>query len=351
MNRLLTTLLLVALLATGCNYLPASREGLTEEVNGWLSEENYGKALDALLFINPSNPEYQQYGALKEQVLKKAGDYEKSVILQANDEEQHDRWESGKAILKNGLNHYPQSEKLRHAQEQFNKRRIEKQKRIDLEIMISRGEWLVDELRLRDARRMVSPNQLIENWHIQGLNSEARTLSDKLCGEGIAALDAGNLDLAKRTLPLANRLHGSQKNRQAIQQLEKRLAVLNRIKQHDQGLKQDREKDSLLIYFDQALKNGDLQQASALLVQLEQLDPDNAELATRKQLLDERIAMVVQMLLQEGNNYYSQSKYEIAIRSWEIAKSLAPDNQQLYVQIERAKRILSNLQELQEKNQ
>lgn len=347
----LGTLYFLILLTTGCSHLIVPGENLTDEVNALIAQEKYGRALAAINRVQPSSTQYKQGKSLKKVVLKKASAYETKLIREAKQQQQQEQWGKAESILKKGISNYPQGKKLQQALEQHISDREKRRHELDVKLMLSRGTWLHKEIGLRQDRLKTSPNDPVEKFKLSRMESEATTLSEKLRMEGINATNKGDLNIASKLLSLANDLHKTPKTDQAIKQLQQRIKSQKRRKQHVLERKQARENQKLIDQFENALNQGELQQARKLLSQLEKGNLESEQLSSLQQKLAHEIADTVEKLIQKGNRYYSQSNYALAIQYWEKAKLLNPDDTRLDSQIERAKRIITNLEQIRKQEQ
>ena len=345
-NRL-TILCIIVLLTSGCSHLVTPKQSFSDEFNELVAQDSYGKALAALDNLAPSSPQYKQRNKLRKLLIEKATAYEKKLISQSTNEQRQDHWEKAELILKTGIRNYPEGKQLQRALEQYNEDLQKWHHDIELKLMISRGEWLVKEIELRELRLKASSSDFIEKLTISGLKSEATTLFSKIRGEGINALERNDIKLATHLLPLANDLHRSPETEHAIKQLQKRINIDKQREQHSLERQQTRERKNLIKQFEHAINQEELQRARQLLLQIEKHDVDDKKLSTLRKELAIRIDNTVEELIQKGNRYYSQSNYALAIQYWEKAKLLKPEDTRIDSQIERAKRIIINLQELE----
>ena len=86
-----------------------------------------------------------------------------------------------------------------------------------------------------------------------------------------------------------------------------------------------------------------------MLEKLQKQGIDKNTIANLHKQLNDNVAGEVKSLMAAGVSDYSQQHYEAALKAWQQAQALAPDNTQLAAHIERVGKILEKLQGLRNK--
>ena len=108
--------------------------------------------------------------------------------------------------------------------------------------------------------------------------------------------------------------------------------------------------DQLLMQANQALAREDLPGAQRALEALLAIDTDNADALALRDAVNSAVTVRSEELLRQGNQLYRSGNIEQAKSTWERGLLLDPENPQLLANIQRAERVLQNLQELQRKD-
>lgn len=348
--RLFVLLSLVQFL-WACAQLPFFQQDMTAQVDSWVANQEYGKALGAFRFISEQNPDYARLKAKKAEVLSKAGAYEVRVVREAERLVKRGQWEAALDSYQQALRNYPDGQRL---QQGFKALKHQQEVRLDelqLELTLARAKALEQHLPVLNDIVEVSANDWQASHNLRKHRREAADITRRLTVIGASALDRGDIALAKRTLPIASRLHPNSETEAANQRLERALIKQTRRKR---AVAQRRESDKLqklTVAFEEAFEAGDLPLAQRLMARLEGMEKNNAQIQQYRKQLNMAIETQVRTYMNEGIAYYSQGHFEKAIASWTNVSEIEPDNEQAQIHIERAERVLQKLRELRAKQQ
>lgn len=339
---------------SSCANITTTLFGETDQrVDAWIERKEYGKALDVLARVPPGNPDYEHAQARLREVTALANRYENQVMADAARSEARGDWDAALATYRDALNHLPDSKRLQQGLKQIRRHRQGRIAQLERELLISKGRWLVESLPSQEALTGVKSGDRKARRSLETMHKEARAVARQLLREGRTALAIGDLNLAKRTLPLAARLDSSPEVTQANSELAKAEAQRTLRKRLEGERAKDeelrRKSEELIAAFREAWEAKDLVRAQQLMGELERLAGRDPEAVKLRNQLNRAVAAAIDRYLKEGVSAYSHNRFEQAIARWRRILELDPDNAQAHAHIERALRVLDNLQQLREK--
>lgn len=359
---LLPLLALSMMLVAGCAELSA-RFGvgdLDDDINRLVAAEEYGRALDLIDAVPVHDPKYHYYHYRGDQVRALAEQYETEQFAAAAQLQVDGDWEGALARYKQALEKYPQSTLLKDGLLYLRDAQAKQSAQIELELLISRGEFLVEALPKQRQLTEVDPEDRAARRLRSKLEAEALDVGTALGDHGERALQEGNIALAKRTLPLAARLNPDpqiaaryqglkavETAERAQQRTERRKEQVDQRRQAVEARKQ-RSRD-LYVSYEQAEQNQDLVQARDALNAIIRIEGPSSRAAALLPDLEERIALRVNDLIAQGGSSYSRGQFEQAVVFWQHALELDPTNEEAEANLKRAERVLAKLKELRQK--
>jgi len=152
---------------------------------------------------------------------------------------------------------------------------------------VTRAGSLEKILQIRQSISELDPYSYMKKIKLSLLNSEIESIAYELLEHGVKALEDNEISIAKRTLPLALRLHESKEIKAANRRLEK---------------------------------------------------------------LSKSMGGSLHDLMNKGAELYGQERYEEAIVIWQQVLLLDPENTEIKANLERAQRVIENLERLKKSN-
>lgn len=347
-RRLLPLLLLLSL--NGCAYLASVSGDLESQVNQWVQQQEYGKALAALGYVKAEHPDYAQLMKKREAIARRAEQYERETVTQTAELARQGQWEQALQRHAQALSRLPDSTALQTSQQRLLQKQAARLDELELELLLARAEGLLHLLPVYSTRASVAPQSWRHQYDLRSAREEADRISGELTRIGRTALEEKELDRARRSLTLALRLSPTPDTKQANQELLRRLAPPSPAASKPAS-KTSREEDTqdLLQRYRQAYGSKNWSEAQRLLALLELQPTPPDELPQLRSELNAEVAEEVNRHTEHGIALYSKGKYEQALAAWRKAKQLDPANERVAAHIERAERVLEKLRTLQEK--
>ncbi len=340
-------LLVPLLLQTGCTVFTSYQEGETQ-INQWIKEKQYGKALKSLANVDPTDPDYSTAAKKRKQVEALAASYEHDV-RQKNERLLEDgKWAAALDSYDDALDRLPDSAVLKDGLALLHQRQTRELERLELKRLFGYGAWLKEVLPVFDDLVRVDPRSSEARARQQRMRREADSLADELTQYGNRALANNQLDTAERLLVLASQLSDTPTIQESLKNLKQQKIET---KQHQQvlELKRKRVTDRLLKEFDKSYNEKAFSRSRDQLQALGEAGLERDQYNKLQTKLQRAIDREAGRLMREGVNAYSRGQFELAIKQWKEVLELQPDNKQASESLQRAEKVLERVQELRVK--
>lgn len=348
----------VSLLSSACTTTGNYAE-LEPQLTQWEEDREYGRALKALGKVDPADPNYNKSAKLRKQLEKRAAEYEQQVRRETAKKVKKGDWAGALDQYDEALSRLPNSVVIRDGLAKLHQQQRDTIEQLELQRLIQHGEWLRDVIPVYHDITRVDPRSATAQSRLGRINAEARDIAGELALAGNKALADNDLGTADRTLPLAFVLHNDPVIEESLNSLRtqqqkrasKKRAEKRKRDQQARALKERRQHTitTLLKRYDAAFAKQDFESARKQLVKLEKVDKRYSKLASMKKSLQQAIDTRVSRLFDSGVSAYSRGQFEQAAGKWREALKLDPNHQPSQENLQRAEKVLQNIQRLKEK--
>jgi len=335
----------IILQLSGCALIHSLDKDLDKQIDVWIQEREFTKAMDALNLVRHTHPKYQILQQKKREVIQASTAYESASLARANELLLTQQWDAAEKVLNDSLEKLPDSKKVRQAYQEFIKQRATYLKSLYYQLYINKAEWLVKNKDINNKLERVLPKNRDTRNAIDQHKQEIEHVHKQLVVCGIEAMDIEDLNLAEQCFLLANELKPSADIKGTLADIQKQLSRLEKQK----VVTLSNRGRYLLDKSQQTMQEGKLKQALDLYEQIPAKDRRHGLVKSYKQELDKRINQNVTQGIEVGRKLYSQGEIEQALAIWNDLTKLAPDNEYLNSHIDRAKRVLEKLNRLKQK--
>lgn len=320
-----------------------------EQVDLYLSQEEYSKAL-ALIADTPKNdPQAQQLKKRRRAILVDLEKFEQQTITTALEQERDQDWPGAKQTYENALQKLNHSKILETQQTSMLQRFQERVSILEFEKLIVTGESLKKRIPLERRLHENDPDDIIIRWTYFQTKNEAKDVALKLLKAGEDMLEKDNLAMAQRLLPLAAELFPDPRTEAAAASLDKILKKKKTRKQKDRR-KIERKRDKLAIEaFNRAMVLGDLKESRRQLASLSRSMKKTTSVELMVERLDKAIGKWVMREVSMGDAFYRAGKYEQAQETWQNILDLLPEHEAVLRKSARTQKIIDKLDTLQER--
>ncbi|MDH5786192.1 MAG: hypothetical protein OEZ16_11380 [Chromatiales bacterium] len=348
----------VILINSGCVTV-SSYSAVKPQVDAWEKEREYGKALDALSRVEPIDPDYRKASLLRKQLEKKAADYEQDVRRDTAKKLESGDWAGALDQYDEALSKLPKSVVIRDGLARLHQQQREELDQLELQRQLKHGRWLRDVVPVFRDIANVDPRSSSAQSRLKRILDEAEDVAAELAITGNKAMANDDLNIADETLSLAyelhrepvikeslNKLNGLQKVRASARRSAKIKRERRAVAAYD---KKQRTISSLLKKHDAAYARQDYNSARNYLEEMERVDQRYSKLPSLKKTLQSAIDRKVSKLFDSGVSAYSRGLFEQAAKNWREALTLDPGHQPSKENLQRAEKVLQNIERLKEK--
>jgi hypothetical protein len=325
------------------------------DLGALMLEQEYGRA-EQLLVEHPNLDTPATRADLNERISA----YETLVLSDASAREASDDLYGANELLVVALRKLPNSVRLNEYQSRLDAERAERLKENERRELLADAEYYVAQQEIYREQLNLEAPSLLQRWKNRYNQQQADELVEKLLACGETCLQGGDLELAKRCLNYARLINDTPEVSAALSQLEAKQASLRIDDQKKIRIVQQRREKKLarihrnktqevLEQTQRALDDNDLPAAHHIFLELPKSATASREVEATRARLNKAIQAKVRELTVKGDRQYRADRVSHAIRIWERAYELDPDNQEVGERLERARKVLARLEELRSK--
>ena len=350
----LRTLIPLLLLLTACAQTPITPKDIEQKVDLWLQQQQYDKALKALVKAFPSHPDPARLKILHKEVSSEATSYEKKTVRHAKKLISEGKWADALELYERAIKNYSKGVKLKKGLNKLHDIQAERIDELEIDILIKHAKWLENSLVMYTAIANTSPKDRRAQSALKKKRKEIKKISAQLTERGTNALRQGDIKTAERLVPLAMRLDPNTKSERAYKALRKiskpkKTKKTAYTKKTIPASKKKITAKELYSDFNEAYRTNRLADAQQILSQLEIMEAGSARLEELRRRLDNDISITINREMKVGVSQYSRGEPEQAIIHWQKVIELDPGNDLAQAHIHRAKLILEKLKQLRKK--
>lgn len=328
-----------------------TQQSPSSQIDTWLAQQEYEKALNAIEAIPAEHAEYPQVRARKTEVEKLARRYEEESSAEVWKLQDRGDWAAAIERLDEALDKMPKSSRLAEDKTRLYAEQEKQENIIAYQQRRARAQWLVKQLELQRDMVRVSANGMLEKWTLSRLESDAEGLANELTDDALVAQADGRITQARSDLNLALKLHAVARAEEALAAMEKSSKQQARKRQVSAKSKKENELAELGQKYASAMADENWQQARDAARTLLKKAPANKEYKENLARVEQRVAEAVDELYAQGVALYSRGEYEQAAGKWRAALELDPGHEPSRENLMRAERVIKRLERLRNKQQ
>lgn len=359
MKKIRPLLLLVALLPVivGCPQVGTIRitEDTPADLDALIADHEYSRARQ----LTGKYPGLDS-AELQTRLQRLEREYESATWTEANRLETADNLHEAVQVLSVALQRIPHSNRLRDQRNNIEQKRVRRLRNNERATLLARGHYVENQLRIfTDNSKLEPPTRLQQLAHARN-QADATTLAGELITHARYAMDQQDLSAAMACLELSGNLHDSpeatnlrselQAIRNSLEKTTQQKASIKKARiKRKQTIKHREQTEKLLTATREALDANKLHAAREAFKNIPATrsnDEDVIEVRTR---LEQVVKQRVDQLITSGDALYRAEKINPALREWNEALRLSPDNTEIRERTERANKVLARLAELKRK--
>jgi tetratricopeptide (TPR) repeat protein len=338
----------------GCQHLGAIRiePDRPEDLGTLLVEQEYDRA-EQLLIQYPDLDTPDTRMDLNERISA----FETSVLSDTRARESSDDLYGANELLVVALRKLPNSVRLNEYKCRLDAIRAERLKENERRELLADAEYYLAQQEIYQEHLNLDSPGLVRRWMNSYSRQQAQDLAAKLLACGEETLQEDELETADKCLHNAQAINDTPEVRTALSQLESRrtaqrqddeekIRVIQVTTEKKQARKYRDKTQEVLEKTVQALDDNNLPAARRIFHELPQGGNESREVVAVRTRLDAAIRSRVREMTSEGDRQYRADNVNRAIRAWERALELDPENPELTERLERARKVLARLEEL-----
>lgn len=352
-GKLLALLGLLAVL-TGCQHLGAIRiePDRPADLGTLMVNREYGRAEQLLMqYPNLDTPEIR--AELDEQISA----YETVVLSDARIRESNNDLYGANEVLVEALQRLPNSTPLNEYKYRLDAERARRLRENERRELLTDAGYFIAQQEIYKERLNLDTPSLVQRFKNSLGQQQANELAVKLLACGRESLQENDTVTAEKCLHYAQAIRDTPEVRMALSELESRQSAqrqseekktrVSHVKEEKIRARKHRDKTrEILDKTEHALNDNDLPAARRLVSDLPKGESESREVVEVRTRLHEAVRSRVGKLTSEGDRQYRADNVNRAIRIWERALELDPENPELTERLERARKVLVRLEEL-----
>lgn len=348
-----------------------TRVSTLEEIDNWVQNQHYGKALSLSIERQEKQPSAATASKIKE-IKKLAAAFDKSQSQAINELISDGKLNLAHLQLQRALDLYPQAPGLLAIQQRLHHTQSDEISRLQAQQLLSKGEWLLESRKVQQSLKTIKPESA---GTFKDPNNDFVDTALELYHIGIKAMQNNDLKLAASCLEMSKRLYYRPLTQSALARLEnlqkheieqqkKRKAVLQ--KQQDTAGKtpqnkqsrlqpapktqQRRDFNTLYLQTEELIKENELATAKTNIQRLKKLHPGHENIAVIESAYQSKIPEYLNTITTTANRLYISGKIQQARELWLQGLKVDPDNEKIKDSLEHADRVMQRLDELKQQN-
>jgi len=328
----------------GCALIHSFDKDLNSQIDLWLKQAEYTKALDAISYVNKNHPQYTQLQKRKVLIQQAAFKFEKVKLREIDAHIKARDWQTAEKSLNYSLAKLPDSKKLQTAHREFIRKRAQYLKSLYYQLYINKAEWLVKNKGVQTELSAAMPDEKAGEKALQQHKQETEKVYQQLVVCGIEGMNIGDLELAEQCFLLAEELKPSEALRSSINDIQRELSRIEK----RVTLVLSQKARELLNKAKTTMQSGDFRGSLKIYRKIPQTDKNHTLVRSFKQELNTRIKDKVTSRVDMGRKLYSQGEIKQALAIWNDIRELDPNNEYLLNHIERAQKVIDKLEQLKD---
>lgn len=326
---------------SGCISLTPQQAHLGAQVEGWIAEHKYQRAIGAIQALPPDHPEYQNLQELLGEIEQQQNNYVNALLQEAARYERAQDWVAAQNSLAAGLRNLPNQSRLT---EQYNHYEVQRRQRLMMDnaaITLARAEYIIQVRPHQESKLYNSDSTLRAKAQFNAFLQEAREIAVELMRIAKRYQAEEKYTQARKALELARQTAPTDEQLALLNDLDAlRLSQSEEINATQQ--RQNQRLSDLEALFNIQLAGQELLAATATLNRLKELAPEDT-LIYQEELIAAK-ATRAETLIISGDRLYNSGYVARGMELWQEALTLAPNNQNLQQRIARGANFLSNLE-------
>ena len=338
--------LALVLILTGCQGM--STRSTERELSALVEQQRYTAALKQLEQLSAEKGELPaELSSQKPIIEKELNDYVNRIIADSTTLREQDQWLSAIKLLNLALDKNPGEPRMTQAYTALKTEQQTISRTLQIALATNEAKTLPESMKLLQQLAAVEPESAQLNQQRQFTTDQIDYAQQLLLDEGKRLLSKKQWQQAHSVLSLAAPLRPSDEVNTALATADRQLATITQRANRNADAQQQKTIRKQLSLLRSALARDLLNAAVDLGRALTPYEND-PEVKKGLEELNTKVDQKVVELTASGQAFYSRGQLDNAIRDWQMALSLQPENADIKERLQRAQRFKANFDKLRE---
>ncbi|MCW9047608.1 MAG: hypothetical protein OQK46_05960 [Gammaproteobacteria bacterium] len=320
-----------------CALLQSTPESLDNDINLWLSQNEFDEIDDALKNINKKNKKYNPVLNRKPYIIKQKNKFIEDTSTTAQAYQNENKWQLALDTYNNALEKIKDNPRLSKEREKLLKDREIKVTALRIDMLMKRANALISYKEIYSKLHALVPHDYSAQFDINRYEKDRLEVASYLMMCGDQALKKRQHTLALDCYTLSNNLAPSKQKAMWVEKIDSQLKNKSNKKRYE----------DLLSSYKSALQKEDYKRAKLHLNTMLAIDPSHKKAKSLLTALNDKLREQAATKITRGKELYSEKKINDALLIWQQALLLEPDNEELNQLISRAEKVSKKIQSLE----
>lgn len=321
-----------------CVLIKPKPETLIHNIEQWLSQNEFDKIDKAIDKIDKNDRRYRTILKHKDSIGLKKKKYIEDTSSAAQKHKASNEWQLALDTYNNALEKINNEPTLLKEKKALINERDEQVTTLRKDLLMQQANALVSYKMIYEKLHQLIPLDLNAQFDIGRYDKDRIEVAGhlKLCGEH--AIDNKQVTLARDCFSLSNQLAPTPEKQIWVKKTNKQLLDKSKQKRHNE----------LLAAYNLAYKNQEYNKAKLHLYTLLAIDPSHANAKSLLKSINSEIRKLALDKIDSGKELYAEKKIDDALKLWQDALKLEPENKELIQLISRAEKVSKKIQSLEQ---
>lgn len=333
------------LLISGCTTFYAQQSDLAPQIDQWLAEQRFDRALDTINAMSADHPQYSQLIETVPQIKARRQQFILRVLNDADRFAEKQDWVGAEAILKQGQLRLPDAPEFEAQAEYYRQNRALRLQRDKAAITIAKAQYIIRSRPFQESRLYNAEDPLFAKQEYHRFENDAQQVSRELFALGQQYQRDGQLIQAREALTLSIQTAPNDLSQRLLEDIEAQEAERDLANSARQKKTANEQIPELTSGFYEQLNRDDFSAAERQLREIATIDEQTAR--RLQPIFVEMKSARITELVRSGETLYNAGNITKAAEHWRLASQLDPENQEIAGKLERAETFLQNLERWQ----
>ncbi|MDX1343930.1 MAG: hypothetical protein R3227_16290 [Reinekea sp.] len=331
---------------TGCASMYARQADVKTQVDAWLDNQQFDRALDTIAAMSPEHPDYGYLNNSVPIIEQQRQQFIQTVLSDAQQYEATLDWVNAEQTIQDGLDITADAPELIAQLEFYQQKRHARLKMDEAAILIAQAYYIISAAPHQESKLYNADNRFFAQQQFNQFLEQARKVSRELYALGHQYWQAGKLVQAREALTLSIKTAENELSSELLATLLNAEREQRSLARSEQRRKISEQQPELEQSFYERLNFGDFIGAQKVLNEMTAIGIESTD--ALQENLNQRRVQRVNQLINSGNTLYNSGYLQEAINRWQQALILAPDNATVIQKLERAETFVNNLERWQD---